>query len=122
MASSVSGSEVPNGPVLTVHTKRLRALKKKYNRILSMEQTHLAGGKPLNEQQSELLSSKPVVAALIDEYEKLRQPLVAAVQEELSGSACHSPPPSEVEDRSSGSSTSRRCSTSSRRASSRRRC
>ncbi|KAJ6807173.1 putative heterogeneous nuclear ribonucleoprotein A1, A2/B1-like protein [Iris pallida] len=98
MASSVSGSEVPDGPVLTVLTKRLRALKKKYNRILSMEQTHLAGGKPLNEQQSELLSSKPVVAALIDEYEKLRQPLVAAVQEELSGSSGHSPPPSEVED------------------------
>ncbi|KAJ6816755.1 uncharacterized protein M6B38_415635 [Iris pallida] len=98
MASSVSGSEVPEGPVLTVITKRLRALKKKYNRIISMEQTHLASGKALNKEQSDLLNSKVVVAALIDEYEKLRQPLAAAVQEELSSSPSPSSPPSEVED------------------------
>lgn len=70
------------GPVLSLMNKRLRALRKKYNRILQMEAS-LAQGKPLNKEQEEVLRSKPGVMALIDEYDKLRLPLAAAVQEEL---------------------------------------
>ena len=70
-----------DGPVMTMMNKRLRALRKKYNRILQMEES-LAQGKTLNKEQEEVFRSKPAVAALIDEYERLRQPLSAAVEEE----------------------------------------
>ncbi|URD94585.1 hypothetical protein MUK42_30300 [Musa troglodytarum] len=53
MASS--GAEVAaagDGPVLSLMSKRLRALRKKYNRILQMEGS-LAQGKPLNKEQEE---------------------------------------------------------------------
>lgn len=43
----------------------------------------LASGKALNKEQEEVLKSKPVVTALIDELEKLRSPLAAAVTEEF---------------------------------------
>ncbi|CAL9153580.1 unnamed protein product [Musa hybrid cultivar] len=92
MASS--GAEVVaagDGPVLSLMSKRLRALRKKYNRILQMEES-LAQGKPLNKEQEEVLRSKPAIAVLIDEYEKLRQPLAVALQEELARTAA-SPPP-----------------------------
>ncbi|WOL08035.1 hypothetical protein Cni_G16787 [Canna indica] len=87
-----------DGPVLSMMNKRLRALRKKHNRILQMEE-RLAQGKPLNKEQEEVLRSKPAVVTLIDEYEKLRQPLAAAVQEELARAAAAlapavSPPPS----------------------------
>ncbi|XP_010272217.1 PREDICTED: uncharacterized protein LOC104608055 isoform X2 [Nelumbo nucifera] len=81
MAASAA-SEVTDGPVLSLINKRLRALRKKYNRILQMEEG-IAQGKPINKEQEEVLRSKPTVAALIDEFEKLRQPLTAALQEEL---------------------------------------
>ncbi|RRT69581.1 hypothetical protein B296_00031161 [Ensete ventricosum] len=78
--------------------KRLRALRKKYNRILQMEES-LAQGKPLNKEQEEVLRSKPAITVLIDEYEKLRQPLAVAVQEELARAAAPSPPsPAPQED------------------------
>ncbi|KAG9455746.1 hypothetical protein H6P81_000254 [Aristolochia fimbriata] len=77
-----AATEVTEGPVLSYVNKRLRNLRKKYNRILQMEET-LAQGKTLNKEQEEVLRSKPAVAVLIDEYEKLRQPLFSAVQEEL---------------------------------------
>ncbi|XP_039008990.1 uncharacterized protein LOC120137256 [Hibiscus syriacus] len=41
-------------------------------------------GKPLNKEQEEVFRSKPAVSSLIDELEKLRQPLSAAVYEEIS--------------------------------------
>ncbi|OVA09285.1 hypothetical protein BVC80_8353g6 [Macleaya cordata] len=75
-------SEVTDGPVLSLTNKHLRALKKKYNRILQMEES-ISQGKTLNKEQEEVLRSKPGVVALIDEYEKLRQPLSTALQEEL---------------------------------------
>ncbi|OVA09088.1 hypothetical protein BVC80_9097g180 [Macleaya cordata] len=78
----MAGSEVTDGPVLSLMNKRLRALKKKYNRILQMEES-ISQGKTLNKEQEEVLRSKPGVVALIDEYEKLRQPLSTALQEEL---------------------------------------
>nr|DAD34780.1 TPA_asm: hypothetical protein HUJ06_005420 [Nelumbo nucifera] len=81
MAASAA-SEVTDGPVLSLINKRLRALRKKYNRILQMEDG-ISQGKPINKEQEEVLRSKPAVAALIDEVEKLRQPLTAALQEEL---------------------------------------
>ncbi|KAF6174507.1 hypothetical protein GIB67_004701 [Kingdonia uniflora] len=75
-------SETTDGPVLNLMTKRLRALKKKLNRITQMEES-VSQGKTLNKEQEEVLRFKPSVVTLIDEYEKLRQPLSLAVQEEL---------------------------------------
>eukprot|EP00250_Pteridium_aquilinum_P008816 c18232_g1_i1 orf=318-2000(+) len=70
------------GPVLSMMSKRLRALKKKYNKILQIEESRVQG-KVINKEQEEVLKTKIAVAALIDEYEKLRQPLLVAVKEEL---------------------------------------
>ncbi|XP_022945618.1 uncharacterized protein LOC111449804 [Cucurbita moschata] len=81
MASPVP-SDVSDGPVLSVINKRLRALRKKHNRILQMEEA-IAQGKPINKEQEEVLRSKPTVSALIDELEKLRPPLASAVSEEI---------------------------------------
>jgi hypothetical protein len=87
MAASTA-SEVSDGPVLNLLNKRLRALRKKFNRIAQMEEG-VAQGKVINKEQEEVLRSKPVVSALIDELEKLRQPLSQAVSEELSLAAQH---------------------------------
>ncbi|MQL99824.1 hypothetical protein Taro_032550, partial [Colocasia esculenta] len=114
-AEGLSGSETAamaeagDGPVLSMMSKRLRALRKKYNRILQMEE-RLAEGKSLNKEQEEVLRSKDAISVLIEEYEKLRLPLSAAVQEELSlarlssspaaaESSPLSPPPAPEEER-----------------------
>ena len=83
MAATASSSDVSEGPVLNLINKRLRALRKKLNRITQMEEA-IAQGKPINKEQEEVLRSKPAVLALIDELDKLRQPLAQAVAEELS--------------------------------------
>lgn len=76
-------SDVSDGPVLNLINKRLRALRKKHNRIIQMEEA-ISQGKPINKEQEEVLRSKPAVTALLDELEKLRQPLSVAVSEEVS--------------------------------------
>ena len=76
-AAAAVAAEATDGPVLSVVSKRLRALRKKYNRITQMEES-LAAGKTLNREQEEVLRSKPVVAALIEELERLRAPLASA--------------------------------------------
>lgn len=82
-ALAPSSSEIANeGPVLNVINKRLRALRKKLNRIAQMEES-LAQGKTLNKEQEETLRSKPSVLAGIDELEKLRQPLLIALDQEI---------------------------------------
>ncbi|KAI3977983.1 hypothetical protein MKX01_032360 [Papaver californicum] len=81
-------SNSTDGPVLNLMNKRLRALRKKHNRIVQMEEA-VSQGKPLNKEQEEVLRSKTAVLALIDEYEKLRQPLHTAVQEEILLSQSH---------------------------------
>lgn len=85
---ATAASETSDGPVLSVINKRLRALRKKYNRILQMEES-LANGKTLNKEQEETFRSKPSVVAAIDELEKLRQPLAAAVTEEINLATQH---------------------------------
>lgn len=80
--ASTPVSELSDGPVLTVINKRLRALRKKQSRILQMEESR-SKGKTLNKEQEETLRSKSAVIAAIDELEKLRQPLAAAVVEEI---------------------------------------
>ncbi|KAJ4829715.1 hypothetical protein Tsubulata_035091 [Turnera subulata] len=80
--ASTPVQEAADGPVLSLINKRLRALKKKYNRILQMEES-IAQGKPINKEQEEVLRSKPSVSAAIDELEKLRAPLSSALSEEL---------------------------------------
>ncbi|XP_073005465.1 uncharacterized protein [Typha latifolia] len=96
---AASSSDCTDGPVQSVISKRLRALRKKQNRILQMEES-LAGGKILNKEQEDVLRSKPFVAALIDELEKLRLPLAAALAEEVSPPP---PPPKHEEKRAEGS-------------------
>ncbi|KAL1355139.1 hypothetical protein AAHE18_05G093100 [Arachis hypogaea] len=81
-AGAAAANDVAEGPVLSVVNKRLRALRKKLNRIVHTEES-VAQGKPINKEQEEVLRSKPSVLALIDELEKLRSPLSAAVTEEL---------------------------------------
>uniref|UniRef100_A0A452XE56 Uncharacterized protein n=1 Tax=Aegilops tauschii subsp. strangulata TaxID=200361 RepID=A0A452XE56_AEGTS len=44
----------------------------------------VAAGKTLSQEQKEVMRSKPVLAAVIDELERLRAPLAAALAEELS--------------------------------------
>ncbi|XP_030447868.1 uncharacterized protein LOC115670688 [Syzygium oleosum] len=83
MASPVPPADATDGPVLSLVSKRLRAQRKKLNRILQMEES-VAQGKPLNKEQEDVLRSKPSVLASIDELEKLRPQLSSAVQEELS--------------------------------------
>ncbi|CAN4123209.1 unnamed protein product [Withania somnifera] len=80
--ASTPASELSDGPVLSLINKRLRALRKKQNRILQMEES-LSKGKTLNKEQEETLRYKSSVIANIDELEKLRQPLAAAVAEEI---------------------------------------
>ncbi|KAK2975495.1 hypothetical protein RJ640_005234 [Escallonia rubra] len=74
-------SDATEGPILSLINKRLRALRKKQNRITQMEEA-VSQGKPINKEQEETLKSKPSVLAAIDELEKLRQPLSAAVADE----------------------------------------
>ncbi|MCO5574108.1 hypothetical protein L7F22_027886 [Adiantum nelumboides] len=75
-------SATKEGPVVSMMSKRLRALKKKLNKIVQIEESKLQG-KIINKEQEEVLKTKIAVVAIIDEYEKLRQPLQAAVKEEL---------------------------------------
>eukprot|EP00897_Mesotaenium_endlicherianum_P009864 jgi/Mesen1/8906/ME000540S08423 len=87
-ASAIAAEEAAlkyEGPVLTVILKKLRALRKKATRILQIEEAVVAG-KAINEEQDVVLKSKASVYLLIDEYEKLRQPLEAAIKKELSDS------------------------------------
>ncbi|KAH7515856.1 hypothetical protein FEM48_Zijuj10G0070900 [Ziziphus jujuba var. spinosa] len=80
--AATAASDVTDGPVLSLINKRVRALRKKLNRIVQMEEA-ISQGKQINNEQKEVLRSKPAVAALIDELEKLRQPLSTAVSEEI---------------------------------------
>ncbi|KDP21243.1 hypothetical protein JCGZ_21714 [Jatropha curcas] len=80
--AATAASEATDGPVLSFINKRLRALRKKYNRILQMEEA-ISQGKPINKEQEDVLRSKPSVCAAIEELEKLRQPLATAVSEEI---------------------------------------
>uniref|UniRef100_A0A8I7B6P9 Uncharacterized protein n=1 Tax=Hordeum vulgare subsp. vulgare TaxID=112509 RepID=A0A8I7B6P9_HORVV len=76
-------SETKEGPVLSVVSKRLRMLRKKQNHIVQMEES-VAADKMLNQEQKEVMRSKPVIAALIDELERLRMPLSTALTKEPS--------------------------------------
>ncbi|CAN6298219.1 unnamed protein product [Urochloa humidicola] len=89
-AAAAAAAEATDGPVLSVVSKRLRALRKKLNRITQMEESVVAG-KKLNPEQEEVLRSKPVVAALIEELERLRGPLASAVAEEVSSRPAPTP-------------------------------
>ncbi|EFJ23873.1 hypothetical protein SELMODRAFT_442638 [Selaginella moellendorffii] len=85
-ALDVSGVEDSScgkdGPVLTMMNKRLRALKKKYNRIVQLEEAK-EKGKAINKEQEDVLKSKVQVLTLMEEYDRLRQPLLVAVREEI---------------------------------------
>ncbi|GAV69324.1 hypothetical protein CFOL_v3_12825 [Cephalotus follicularis] len=80
--AATPASEASDGPVLSLINKRIRNLRKKLNRIIQLEES-VAQGKSINKEQEDLLRSKPYLPALIDELEKLRQPLSAAVSDEI---------------------------------------
>ncbi|KAH0764658.1 hypothetical protein KY285_000529 [Solanum tuberosum] len=79
--ASTPVSKLSDGPVLSVINKSLCALRKKHNHIFQMEESRTKG-KTLNKEQEETLRTKSVVITAIDELEKLRHPLAAAVVEE----------------------------------------
>ncbi|KAL3511181.1 hypothetical protein ACH5RR_030582 [Cinchona calisaya] len=81
-AAAAAAADAADGPVLCLINKRLRAFRKKHNRILQMEES-LSQGKTLNKEQEETFRSKPYVVAAIEELEKLKQPLSVAVSEEV---------------------------------------
>ncbi|KAK9107788.1 hypothetical protein Syun_023799 [Stephania yunnanensis] len=82
-SSSSSSCSSTDGPVLNLMNKRLRALRKKLNRITQLEDS-ISQGKPIKTEQEDLIRSKASIVTLIDEYDKLRLPLSLALQEELS--------------------------------------
>ncbi|XP_051145886.1 uncharacterized protein LOC127261642 isoform X2 [Andrographis paniculata] len=75
-------SSSSTGPVLSVVDRRLRALRKKLNRIGRTEES-LARGQPLNKEQEALLNSKPSLLAAVKELENLRPSLSHAVAREI---------------------------------------
>lgn len=80
--AAADSADVSEGPVLNFINKRLRALRKKQNRILQIEDS-LSQGKSINKEQEDLIRSKLSISSSIDELERLRQPLAAAVAEEI---------------------------------------
>ncbi|KAL8492028.1 hypothetical protein ACS0TY_023584 [Phlomoides rotata] len=85
MASSSASTPyeiAAEGPVLNLINKHLCALRKKLNRITQMEE-FVVQGKILNKEQEETLRSKPSTVAGIDELEKIRQPILQAVDQEI---------------------------------------
>ncbi|CAA7036173.1 unnamed protein product [Microthlaspi erraticum] len=82
-ANDIATSETTEGPVLAIINRRHRALHKKQKRITQMEES-ISQGKTLNKEQEEVLRSKPAVLVLIEELNKLRDPLSTAVSEEIS--------------------------------------
>ncbi|KAL4580727.1 hypothetical protein LXL04_016929 [Taraxacum kok-saghyz] len=84
MASAAAASDVSDGPVLSLINKRIRNLRKKLNRIVRLEKSLAQGTSAIkNEDQEELLKSKPTIVAAINELENFRQPLSIAVDEEI---------------------------------------
>ncbi|KAI5073643.1 hypothetical protein GOP47_0011656 [Adiantum capillus-veneris] len=75
-------SSCKEGPVLTMINKRLRSLRKKYNKILQIEDSK-AQGKQINKEQEDVLKGKPAVGVLIEEYEKLRPVLKEELEKEI---------------------------------------
>ncbi|XP_071740156.1 uncharacterized protein [Rutidosis leptorrhynchoides] len=82
MPSVAAVSDVTDGPVLTPINKRIRNLRKKLNRIAELEES-VAQGKSVHKEQEDLLNSKPSIVAVVDELEKLRQPISVAVDAEI---------------------------------------
>lgn len=89
-AEAAAAKDVPNsgttdgkgdGPVVTAIQKRLRAAKKKLNRVAELEAKQ-AAGTALTEEQVPVVNSKPSVLAVIDELEKLAGLIGDAVKEE----------------------------------------
>lgn len=62
--------EAPEGPVITVLSKRLRACRKKLRKIEDVEAA-VTQGKEINEEQRALVASKPGLCSVIEELEKL---------------------------------------------------
>ncbi|KAJ0257752.1 hypothetical protein HA466_0085660 [Hirschfeldia incana] len=91
ITTATSSSDAGEGPVMALINKRLRALRKKLNRISQMEES-ISQGKSLNKEQQEVLRSKPSVLVAIEELDKLRAPLSAAVSEEIALATTHQAP------------------------------
>nr|VDD56664.1 unnamed protein product [Brassica oleracea] len=91
--ATTATSDAGEGPVMALINKRLRAFRKKLNRIAQMEES-ISQGKTLNKEQQEVLRSKPSVLVLIEELDKLRNPLSNAVSEEIALATTHHNAPS----------------------------
>ena len=65
---------------LLVH-RRLRTVQKRVAKIAKAEEKRSAGGE-IDDQQKELIDGKPVTMALLEEFTKLSQEVVKAVEED----------------------------------------
>ncbi|XP_078174481.1 uncharacterized protein LOC144568114 isoform X2 [Carex rostrata] len=68
--------------VLITLSRRIKKFRNKYDHIIQMEEL-LAKGENLKKEQEEVLSSKPIVTALIKELSELTSRLISALAEEL---------------------------------------
>lgn len=68
--------------VEAVVAKRLRALRKRLEKGKKIREAK-EEGREINEQQEEVLETMPTLELLIEEYEKLREPLAKAKSEEV---------------------------------------
>eukprot|EP00854_Cymbomonas_tetramitiformis_P003879 gene3879-4840_t len=80
MSNAAEGS-FSDGPVVSLVTKKLRALRKKLEKVTTLEQK-VTEGKAINSEQQAVLDSKASILILVDEYEKLKDQLASAVEEE----------------------------------------
>eukprot|EP00976_Prorocentrum_cordatum_P105221 1194193-Prorocentrum_minimum.AAC.6 len=104
-AKTVSDAEqLPGeGPVLSLITKKVRAIKKKLEKVRQLEES-VSAGKVINAEQQAVLDSKVGLAIQIEELEKLKPQLTVALKEEKAAWV-PPPPPKEKKEKKSEQAT-----------------
>mmetsp|Transcript_948 Transcript_948/g.3401 ORF Transcript_948/g.3401 Transcript_948/m.3401 type:complete len:510 (+) Transcript_948:202-1731(+) len=82
MAETTPADDIDACQVEAVVGKRLRALKKRLEKGKKIREAKQEG-REINEQQEEVLQTMPTLELLIEELEKLREPLAKAKNEEV---------------------------------------
>ncbi|KAJ0402625.1 hypothetical protein ATCC90586_010864 [Pythium insidiosum] len=81
-ANKVDAATGVDHPYLSFLYKRIRLYKKKLEKIKALEVAQQSDGKTLNDQQLELVGSRPVVEKMLVEFEALREQFVGVFLEE----------------------------------------
>jgi hypothetical protein len=64
----MSGTSADDDPMVLVASKRIRAFRKKLDKIEKLEALVVQAEKNLTDEQKQLLGSKPAVLAVLQEY------------------------------------------------------